>query len=108
MRGAVAQWVALTMAIASGCASGRLPNATGLDVVVKAAASAISADAKGARTVESATSCEAEFVRALSSGAFVMRLWPTQRAPDVQKCLAQLKALPGVQYAEPDAPMKRS
>ena len=107
MRGAVV-YLALTISIAGGCAAGRLPNATGLDAIVKAAPGAISADASGARTIQSSTGCEAEFVRLLSSGAFVVRLWPTQRAPDVSKCLAQLKALPGVQYAEPDAAMKPS
>ena len=107
MRGATV-YLALTMSIASGCAAGRLPDATGLDVIVKAASSAISADVSGARTIQSATGCEVEFVRVLSSGAFVVRLWPTQHAPDVKKCLAQLKALPGVQYAEPDAAMKPS
>ena len=107
MRGAAVLLV-VTMSIAGGCAAGRLPNATGLDAIVKAAPGAISADASGARTIQSAIGCEVEFVRVLSSGAFVVRLWPTQHAPDVKKCLAQLKALPGVQYAEPDAAMKPS
>jgi hypothetical protein len=108
MRGAVLQCVAMTMALASGCATGRLPNAQGLDVIIKATSGAVSADAAGARAIQSATSCESEFVRVLASGAFVVRLWPTQRAPEVQKCLSQIKALPGVQYAEPDAAIKRS
>jgi hypothetical protein len=99
---------ALALCIAAGCASGRLPDARGIDVIVKARPNAIAADATGARTIQNATHCDAEFVRVLATGAFVIRLWPTQRAPESQKCLAQLKALPGVEYAEPDAVMKPS
>jgi len=96
------------LASAAGCASGRLPDVRGMDVIVKARSDAIAADASGAQTIAKATHCEAGFVRALASGAFVIRLWPTQRVPEVQKCLAQLKTLPGVEYAEPDAVMKPS
>jgi hypothetical protein len=99
---------AFALCIAAGCASGRLPDARGLDVIVKARPSAVAADASGARTIAMTTQCDAEFVRVLASGAFLVRLWPTQRAPEVQKCLSQLKALPGVEYAQPDAAMKAS
>ena len=99
---------AFALCIAAGCASGRLPDARGMDVIVKARPNAVAADATGARTIEKATHCDAEFVRVLASGAFVIRLWPTQRAPEVQKCLVQLKTVPGVEYAEPDAVMKPS
>ena len=94
------------LGIAAGCASGRLPDARGLDVIVKARPGAIAADAAGARSVQTATGCETEFVRVLATGAMVLRLWPTRRAPDVQKCLAQLKSIPGVEYASPDVPLK--
>jgi hypothetical protein len=99
---------AFALCIAAGCASGRLPDARGMDVIVKARPNAVAADASGARTIAKTTQCDAEFVRVLASGAFVIRLWPTQRAPEVQRCLTQLKALPGVEYAEPDAAMKAS
>ena len=99
---------ALTLGIGCGCASGRLPNMPGLDVIVKSKPEVLSADAAGARAVQGTTRCETEFVRVLSSGAFVLRLWPTQSSPDVRKCLATIKAIPGVEYAEPDAPMKAS
>ena len=107
MRG-LTSLAAFALCIAAGCASGRLPDARGMDVIVKSRPSAVAADATGARTIEKATQCDVEFVRLLASGAFVIRLWPTQRAPEVQKCLTQLKALPGVEYAEPDAAMKAS
>lgn len=107
MRDATLCLVALTTGFANGCAAERPSNA-GLDVIVKASASAIAADASGARAIQAATGCEAEVIRTLASGAMVVRLRPTQRMPDVQKCLVQLKALPGVQYAEPDAAMKPS
>jgi hypothetical protein len=108
MRGTTLCLVALTTGFANGCAAERPSSAAGLDVIVKASPSAIAADASGARTISAATGCEAEVVRTLASGAMVVRLRPTKRAPDVQKCLVQLKALPGVQYAEPDAAMKPS
>lgn len=108
MRGAAYCLFACSMSFASGCAAERLPNAKGFDVIVKAAPSAIAADTSGARTIQNATGCQTEFVRVLASGAMVVRLWPTQRAPDFQKCFARLKALPGVEYAEPDAAMKPS
>lgn len=108
MRGAILCLVALTTGFANGCAAERPSGAAGLDVIVKASPNAIAANASGARTIEAATGCEAEVIRTLASGAMVVRLRPTQRMPDVQKCLVQLKALPGVQYAEPDAAMKPS
>ena len=106
MRGVVIHLVALSVGLAGGCAAARLPNAAGLDVIVKATASAVTADSGGARAIGATTGCEAEFIRPVASGAFLVRLWPTRRAPDVRKCLSQLKAMPGVQYAEPDAAMK--
>jgi hypothetical protein len=99
---------ALMLGIGCSCASGRLPNVPGLDVIVKSKPEALSADAAGARAVQATTRCETEFVRVLASGAFVLRLWPTHAAPDVRKCLAAIKTFPGVEYAEPDAPMKAS
>jgi len=99
---------ALMLASAASCASGRLPDARGMDVIVKARSDAIAADASGAQAIAKATQCDVGFVRTLASGAFVIRLRSTQRAPEVQKCLAQLKTLPGVEYAEPDAVMKPS
>jgi hypothetical protein len=99
--------LALSMGLASGCAAERLQDARGLDVIVRAAPGTLTADS-AARTIRSATQCDAEVVRTLATGALVLRLWPTQRAPDVQKCLTQLKSLPGVQSAEPDAAMKPS
>lgn len=98
--------LAAAIASASGCAAGRLPDARGLDVVVRSAPAALAADAGGARAIASATGCEAEFVRQLATGAMVVRLWPTTRSSDVQQCLVRLKAMPGVQSAEPDAVMK--
>ena len=98
----------LMLCVAAGCASGRLPDARGLDVIVKASSAAITPDAAGARTVQSRTGCEAEFVRVLATGAMLLRLWPTRTAPDVQKCLTQLKSVPGVEYAAPDAGLKAS
>ncbi len=98
----------LMLCVAAGCASGRLPDARGLDVIVKASSAAITPDAAGARTVQSRTGCEAEFVRVLATGAMLLRLWPTRSAPDVQKCLTQLKSVPGVEYAAPDAGLKAS
>ncbi len=98
----------LMLCVAAGCASGRLPDARGLDVIVKASPAAITPDAAGARTVQSRTGCEAEFVRVLATGAILLRLWPTRSAPDVQKCLTQLKSVPGVEYAAPDAGLKAS
>jgi hypothetical protein len=97
---------ALMLGIAAGCASGRLPDARGLDVIVKAKPTSIAPDAAGARSVQTATGCETEFVRVLATGAIVLRLWPTRNAPDVQQCLAKVKSLPGVEYATPDAPLK--
>jgi hypothetical protein len=97
---------AIAIASASGCAAGRLPDARGLDVVVRAAPAALAADAGGARAIAAATGCEAEFVRVLATGAMVVRLWPTTRSSDVQQCLVRLKAMPGVQSAEPDAVLK--
>jgi hypothetical protein len=98
--------LAAAIASASGCAAGRLPDARGLDVVVRAAPAALAADAGGAREIAAATGCEAEFVRVLATGAMVVRLWPTTRSSDVQQCLVRLKAMPGVQSAEPDAVLK--
>jgi len=98
----------LTLAFETACASGRLPDTRGLDVIVKARPSSISADDAGARTVASATGCDVEFVRVLATGAMLLRLWPTRGAPDVQRCMAQLRATPGVDYAAPDVPMKAS
>jgi hypothetical protein len=98
--------LAAVIASASGCAAGRLPDARGLDVIVRAAPAALAADAGGARAIAAATGCEAEFVRQLATGAMVVRLWPTTRSSDVQQCLVRLKAMPGVQSAEPDAVMK--
>ena len=106
MRGIVIHLVAVSVGIAGGCAAGRLPNAAGLDVIVRSSDGAVPADADGARLIGATTGCIAEFVRPVASGAFVVRLWPTERAPDARKCLLQLKAMPGVQYAEPDAAMK--
>jgi hypothetical protein len=98
--------LAAVIASASGCAAGRLPDARGLDVLVRAAPAALAADAGGARAIAAATGCEAEFVRQLATGALLVRLWPTTRSPDVQQCLVRLKAMPGVLSAEPDAVMK--
>ncbi len=108
MRAATFCLVALTTVFANGCAAEKKSSSPGLDVIIKASPNAIAADASGARTISAATGCGAEVVRTLASGAMVVRLRPTERAPDVQKCLVQLKALPGVQYAEPDAAMKPS
>lgn len=99
---------ALLLALATGCASGRPPDARGLDVIIKARPGGMAADDSAARTIERATQCEADFVRVLATGAFVIRLWPTQRAPDAQKCISQLRTLPEIEYAEPDAVMKPS
>jgi len=96
------------LACATGCASGRLPDARGLDVIVKASAAAIPPDAAGARRVQSVTGCETEFVRVLATGAVLLRLWPTRGAPDVQRCLSLLRSAPGVEYATPDVPLKAS
>jgi hypothetical protein len=98
--------LAAAIASASGCAAGRLPDARGLDVVVRAAPAVLAADAGSARAIAAATGCEAEFVRVLATGAMVVRLWPTTRSSDVQQCLVRLKAMPGVQSAEPDAVLK--
>jgi hypothetical protein len=98
--------LAAVIASASGCAAGRLPDARGLDVLVRAAPATLAADAGGARAIAAATGCEAEFVRQLATGALLVRLWPTTRSPDVQQCLVRLKAMPGVLSAEPDAVMK--
>jgi hypothetical protein len=105
MRGLTSAAV-LMLGIAAGCASGRLPDTRGLDVIVKAKPTSIAADASGARLVQAATGCETEFVRTLATGAIVLRLWPTRGAPDVQQCLVQLKSIPGVEYATPDVPLK--
>jgi hypothetical protein len=90
---------------AASCAASRLPDARGLDVIVKPR-TPLTADARGAEALQSATQCDAEFVRVLSTGAMLVRLWPTTAAPDVKTCLQKVKALPGVEYAEADAPMK--
>lgn len=96
----------VALSVASGCASGRLPNSRGLDVIVKPRGTALTTDARGAQSLQAATRCEAEFVRVLSTGAMLVRLWPTHAAPDVQQCLQQVKSLPGVEYAAADAVMK--
>jgi hypothetical protein len=98
----------LMLGLTSACAAGRLPNARGLDVIVKPASAALTADAAGVRAIQAATRCDADFVRVLSSGAMLVRLWPTDASPDVNRCLQQIKSMPGVQYAEPDAVMKTS
>lgn len=100
-------WGAIALlALGAGCASGRLPNARGLDVIVKPQGSAVATDAAGARTLARATGCDAEFVRVLATGAMLVRLWPTQAAPDVARCLEQIKTFPGIQYAAADGAMK--
>jgi hypothetical protein len=90
---------------AASCAASRLPDARGLDVIVKPKAP-LTADARGAQALQSATQCDAEFVRVLASGAMLVRLWPTTAAPDVRTCLQKVKSLPGVEYAEPDGVMR--
>lgn len=97
--------VAVVMSLALGCASGRLPNAPGMDVIVKADPEAISPDASGAKRIAEATGCEVETVRPLALGAVLFRLWPTQRTPDVKACLRKLQGLPGVQWATLDETM---
>jgi len=99
---------ALLFCIAAGCASGQSPDERGLDVIVKARASAVPADASGVTTIEKTTQCKARFVRVMASGAFLVRLWPTHAMPNLQQCLDQLKSLPGVEYAVPDSAMRAS
>jgi hypothetical protein len=105
MRSAVCFAVAM-LAFGTSCASGRLPNARGLDVIVKPKAGGPATDASGARALQSASGCEADFVRVLASGAMLVRLWPTQAAPDTARCLQQIKSLPAIEYAEADGVMK--
>lgn len=98
--------VAVITSLALGCAAGRLPDAAGMDVIVKADPKAIAPDAVGAQRLAAATGCRVESVRPLALGSHLFRVWPTQAAPDVGACLKKLKAMAGVEYATPDEQMK--
>ena len=90
----------------SGCATSRVSEAPGLDVIVKADPKEIAPDDSGARRIQSTTGCQVDAVRSLAIDAFLFRLRPTPSAPDVQHCLLTLRAMPGVQYAVPDDMVK--
>jgi hypothetical protein len=94
------------ISLAFGCASGRLPNAAGMNAIVKADPKAIPPDASGAQRIAAATGCKVESVRPLALGSHLFRMWPTQVAPDVGACLKKLQAMTGVEYAMPDEQMK--